>query len=405
MEHRREQAGKECDTLSNEQSAQPVRAAYQQEMLKRGHIIVRTSMVGIVVNILLAAFKAAVGITANSIAVLLDAVNNLSDALSSVITVAGAKLAGRKPDREHPFGHGRIEYLSAMIIAAIVFYAGLTALWESGKKILEPESADYSMLSLVIIAVAVVVKIVLGRYFKRQGNAAESAALVASGADALFDAVLSFSVLASALVFLGTGISLEAYVGAIIALFIVKSGIDMMRDTLNDILGERPDPVLVRRIKGMLAAEPEIRGAYDLMLNNYGPGRNYASVHIELPDTMTVEVVDRLTRRIHDKVYRETGVRLMGVTVYSYNTNDNEAIAIRKQVYRIVLAHRNWILQVHGFYVNRQKKEMRFDVVVRFGTDIPVVLQTLQREVQAAFPAYDILIDVDMDISALGHNS
>lgn len=292
-----------------------------------------------------------------------------------------------------------------MIIAAIVFYAGLTALWESGKKILEPESADYSMLSLVIIAVAVVVKIVLGRYFKRQGNAAESAALVASGADALFDAVLSFSVLASALVFLGTGISLEAYVGAIIALFIVKSGIDMMRDTLNDILGERPDPVLVRRIKGMLAAEPEIRGAYDLMLNNYGPGRNYASVHIELPDTMTVEEVDRLTRRIHDKVYQETGVRLMGVTVYSYNTNDNEAIAIRKQVYRIVLAHREWILQVHGFYVNRQKKEMRFDVVVRFGTDIPVVLQTLQREVQAAFPAYDILIDVDMDISALGHNS
>lgn len=135
-------------------------------MAARGRIIVRTSLVGIVVNILLAAFKAAVGFTANSIAVLLDAVNNLSDALSSVITVAGAKLAGRKPDREHPFGHGRIEYLSAMIIAAIVFYAGLTSLWESGKKIFEPEPADYSLLSLFIIAVAVLVKIVLGRYFK-----------------------------------------------------------------------------------------------------------------------------------------------------------------------------------------------------------------------------------------------
>lgn len=143
----------------------------------RGRIIVRTSVIGIVVNILLAAFKAAVGITANSIAVLLDAVNNLSDALSSVITVVGAKLAGRKPDKEHPFGHGRIEYLSAMIIAAIVFYAGLTSLWESGKKIIEPEAADYSALSLVIIAVAVIVKIVLGRYFKRQGQAAESGAL------------------------------------------------------------------------------------------------------------------------------------------------------------------------------------------------------------------------------------
>ena len=382
--------------MSEEQSA------VQQEMAARGRIIVRTSLVGIVVNILLAAFKAAVGFTANSIAVLLDAVNNLSDALSSVITVVGAKLAGRKPDREHPFGHGRIEYLSAMIIAAIVFYAGLTSLWESGKKIFEPEPADYSLLSLFIIAVAVLVKIVLGRYFKRQGKAAESGALVASGADALFDAVLSFSVLASALIYLGTGVSLEAYVGVIIAIFILKSGIDMMRDTLNDILGERPDPVLVRRIKGMLAAEPEIRGAYDLMLNNYGPGRNYASVHIELPDTMTVEEVDRLTRRVHDKVYEATGVRLMGVTVYSYNTNDAEAVAMRKQVYKIVLAHREWILQVHGFYVNREKKDMRFDVVVRFGTDIPTVLKELHREVQAAFPAYDILIDVDMDISALG---
>lgn len=377
-------------------------SAVQQEMAARGRIIVRTSVVGIIVNILLAAFKAAVGFTANSIAVLLDAVNNLSDALSSVITVVGAKLAGRKPDREHPFGHGRIEYLSAMIIAAIVFYAGLTSLWESGKKIFEPEPADYSMVSLFIIAIAVLVKIVLGRYFKQQGKAAESGALVASGADALFDAVLSFSVLVSALVYLGTGVSLEAYVGVIIALFILKSGIDMMRDTLNDILGERPDPVLVRRIKGMLAAEPEIRGAYDLMLNNYGPGRNYASVHIELPDTMTVEEVDRLTRRIHDKVYEATGVRLMGVTVYSYNTNDAEAIAMRKQVYKIVLAHREWILQVHGFYVNREKKDMRFDVVVRFGTDIPAVLKELHREVQVAFPTYDILIDVDMDISALG---
>ena len=159
----------------------------KEEMAMRGRIIVRTSVIGIIVNILLAAFKAAVGITANSIAVLLDAVNNLSDALSSVITVVGAKLAGRKPDKEHPFGHGRIEYLSAMIIAAIVFYAGLTSLWESGKKIIEPEAADYSALSLVIIAVAVIVKIVLGRYFKRQGQAAESGALEASGADALFE--------------------------------------------------------------------------------------------------------------------------------------------------------------------------------------------------------------------------
>lgn len=385
-------------------SKQQEMPSIKEEMINRGRIIVRTSLVGIGVNILLAGFKAAVGFTANSIAVLLDAVNNLSDALSSVITVAGAKLASRKPDKEHPFGHGRIEYLSAMIIAAIVFYAGMTSLWESAKKIIEPEAADYSMLSLIIIAVAVVVKVVLGRYFKRQGAAAESGALEASGADAMFDAILSLSVLASAIIYLVFGISLEAYVGAIIAVFIIKSGIDMMRDTLSDILGERPDPVLVRRIKGMLAAEPEIRGAYDLMINNYGPGRNYASVHIELPDTMNTDEIDRLTRRIHDKVYLETGVRLMGVSVYLYNAHDDEAQNIRKQVYKIVMAHRDYALQVHGFYVDRAQKKMRFDVVVRFGYSLPDIVKELKDEVKAAYPDYEVLIDPDLDMSAVCNN-
>ncbi len=253
----------------------------------------------------------------------------------------------------------------------------------------------------MIIAVAVIVKIVLGRYFKRQGQAAESGALEASEADALFDAILSFSVLVSALIYLGTGISLEAYVGVVIAAFIIKSGIDMMRETLNDILGERPDPALVRKIKGLLASEPEIRGAYDLMMNNYGPGRNYASVHIELPDTMSVEEADRLTRHIHDKIFEATGVRLRGVSVYSYNTKDQGAIPIRKAIYKIVMAH-PYALQVHGFYVDRAKKEMRFDVVVRFGNDLQAILKELHEEVQAAYPDYNILIDPDMDISAIG---
>ncbi len=253
----------------------------------------------------------------------------------------------------------------------------------------------------MIIAVAVIVKIVLGRYFKRQGQAAESGALEASEADALFDAILSFSVLVSALIYLGTGISLEAYVGVVIAAFIIKSGIDMMRETLNDILGERPDPALVRKIKGLLASEPEIRGAYDLMMNNYGPGRNYASVHIELPDTMSVEEADRLTRRIHDKIFGATGVRLMGVSVYSYNAKDQGAIPIRKAIYKIVMAH-PYALQVHGFDVDRPKKEMRFDVVVRFGNDLQAILKELHKEVQAAYPDYHILIDPDMDISAIG---
>lgn len=367
---------------------------------RRENIILRTSCIGILVNLLLAGFKAVVGFSTNSIAILMDALNNLSDVLSSVITVAGAKLADRNPDFEHPFGHGRYEYLSALVISIIIFYAGVTAMVESVKKILDPEVPEYTTASLVLLAVAVIVKIILGRYVKRKGAEADSGALIGSGSDALFDAVLSFSVLVAALIYLGCGVSLESYVGTVIACFILKSGFGMLRDTLNEILGERPDPLLVRQIKNLLVEEPEIRGAYDLMINNYGPGRNYASVHIELPDVMTVEQVDRLTHRIHEKVFKATGVHLSGVTVYSYNTRDPEAAQMREQVSQLVMKH-PWALQVHGFYVDRTKKTMRFDVVVTFGRDREPLIQELQQEITRLYPDYQISVDIDRDISAL----
>ena len=367
---------------------------------RRENIILRTSCIGILVNLLLAGFKAVVGFSTNSIAILMDALNNLSDVLSSVITVAGAKLADRNPDFEHPFGHGRYEYLSALVISIIIFYAGVTAMVESVKKILDPEVPEYTTASLVLLAVAVIVKIILGRYVKRKGAEADSGALIGSGSDALFDAVLSFSVLVAALIYLGCGVSLESYVGTVIACFILKSGFGMLRDTLNEILGERPDPLLVRQIKNLLVEEPEIRGAYDLMINNYGPGRNYASVHIELPDVMTVERVDRLTHRIHEKVFKATGVHLSGVTVYSYNTRDPEAAQMREQVSQLVMKH-PWALQVHGFYVDRTKKTMRFDVVVTFGRDREPLIQELQQEITRLYPNYQVSVDIDRDISAL----
>ncbi len=367
---------------------------------RRENIILQTSCIGILVNLLLAGFKAVVGFSTNSIAILMDALNNLSDVLSSVITVAGAKLADRNPDFEHPFGHGRYEYLSALVISIIIFYAGVTAMVESVKKILDPEVPEYTTASLVLLAVAVIVKIVLGRYVKRKGAEADSGALIGSGSDALFDAVLSFSVLVAALIYLGCGVSLESYVGTVIACFILKSGFGMLRDTLNEILGERPDPLLVRQIKNLLVEEPEIRGAYDLMINNYGPGRNYASVHIELPDVMTVEQVDRLTHRIHEKVFKATGVHLSGVTVYSYNTRDPEAAQMREQVSQLVMKH-PWALQVHGFYVDRTKKTMRFDVVVTFGRDREPLIQELQQEITRLYPDYQVSVDIDRDISAL----
>lgn len=364
----------------------------------RNQVIIKTSVIGILTNILLAAFKAAVGILSHSIAVTLDAVNNLSDALSSIITIIGTKLASRLPDRKHPLGHGRIEYLSAMIVSGIVLYAGITALVESVKKIITPEKADYAPVSLLIIAVAIAVKLVLGRYVKRQGERVNSGSLIASGSDATFDAILSASVLGSALIYLASGVSLEAYVGVIIAVFIIKSGIEMMRETLSEILGERADSELTKKIKSILTDVPEVRGAYDLFVHSYGPDRNYASVHVELPDTMTVQEVDKLTRQLEMRVYRETGVILTGVGVYSYNTGGGPAAVIQNDVRKRVLSH-DWALQLHGFYLDEEEKSMRFDVVMSFDITPREGLAILCEEIRAAYPEYTLQIVPDVDIS------
>ena len=362
----------------------------------REKAIVRTSIVGIVTNVFLAAFKAVIGIVSHSIAVTLDAVNNLSDALSSVITIIGTKLGAELPNKKHPLGYGRIEYLSSMIVAAIVLYAGITSLVESVKKIISPEEADYSAVSLVIISVAIAAKLILGQYVKRQGKKHNSGALVASGSDALFDAILSASVLACAIIYLIWGISLEAYVGVIISLFIIKAGIEMMIDTVNDILGKRADKEETDLIKSLICEEPDVRGAYDLIMFNYGPNKNYASVHLELPDTMTVDQIDKLTRRVQAKVYVKTGVILTGVGVYSYNTSDEETAKMRNTIQEMVLGH-EWALQLHGFYADTEKKTIRFDVVVSFDVNRAEAIATLNKEAKDLFPEYSFQIIPDID--------
>ena len=364
----------------------------------RDKVIIRTSIIGILTNVLLAVFKAVIGIISNSIAVTLDAVNNLSDALSSVITIIGTKLAGRLPDKKHPLGYGRIEYLSAMIVSGIVLYAGITSAVESVKKIIHPEKPDYSIISLVIIAVAVIVKILLGRYVKAKGQQVNSGSLEASGSDAMFDAILSGSVLVCAIIFMVSGLSLEAYVGVVIAAFIIKAGIEMMIETLNEILGVRADKETTDRIKKLLTQEPQVRGAYDLIMYNYGPDKDLASVHLELPDTMTAREIDQLTRRLERKVQKETGVILVGVGVYSYNTGNDEAAVIRRNVYKRVMAH-DWAVQVHGFYVDTEAKEMTFDVVLSFDIKPSEALRILCEEIRADYPEYTVQIAPDVDVS------
>jgi len=364
----------------------------------REKTIVKTSIIGIITNILLVGFKMFVGLMSNSIAVILDAVNNLSDALSSVVTIIGAKLGAKKPDKKHPLGYGRIEYLSSMIVAALVLYAGITSLVESIKKIINPEKADYGVASIVIISVAIVVKLLLGLYVRRQGKKVNSGALTASGSDALFDAVLSTSVLASAIIYLISGVSLEAYVGVIISGFIIKAGIEMMIETLNDIIGKREDAEMIKELKQIICEEEDVLGAYDITLFDYGPNKYYGSAHIELPDTLRVDDVDRITRTVQSDVFKKTGIILTGIGVYSFNTSDDEAAKMRNEIQKKVMSH-DWALQMHGFYANTEKKTVRFDVVLSFDVDRSMAIKTLTEEISGLYPDYEVAVVPDVDVA------
>ena len=363
----------------------------------RDRVIVRTSVIGIIANVFLVGFKAAVGLIANSIAVVLDAVNNLTDALSSVITIIGTKLAGRKPDKKHPLGHGRIEYLTATAVAALVLYAGITSMVESIKKIIDPVEADYSTVSLIIISAAVVVKLLLGLYVKKQGRKVNSASLVASGSDALFDAIISASVLASAAIYLIWGLSLEAYVGALISIFIIKSGFGMLTETLSEILGRRVDREYLSEIRHTICEDEAVSGAYDLILHSYGPEKYYGSVHVEIPDTMTADEIDLMERRIAGRVYEKHGVILAGIGIYSVNTKNDRVAAVRTDVTHRIAAH-DGVLQIHGFYLDDERKIINADVILDFAlADRDAEFRAICDEIRAAYPGYTVNLVMDID--------
>ncbi len=367
----------------------------------RDKVIIRTSFIGIAANVFLAAFKAAVGLLSNSIAVILDAVNNLSDAASSVITIAGTKLAGKEPDKKHPFGYGRIEYLSALMISVIVLYAGVTSFVESVKKIIHPEKPDYSAAALVIIVMGVIVKIVLGRYVKGVGERVKSDSLINSGEDAVLDSVISASTLAAAIVYMLAGLSLEAWLGAVISAVIIKSGVEMILDTLSRILGERADAELARGIKETVCSFENVSGAYDLILNDYGPDAVNGSVHIEVPDTYSADRLDDLLRRISVKVFEEHHVILTAIGVYSVNTRDAEAAKIRDNIKAELLAD-EFIMQLHGFYLDRSKKTIRFDIIISFDApDRRAVYAKALEKVKTMYPEYEYQIAMDTDYSEI----
>ena len=365
----------------------------------RDAVIIRTSILGILSNVLLAAFKAAVGMLSNSIAITLDAVNNLSDAMSSVITIVGTKLSSRPADKKHPMGYGRIEYLSAMIISMIVLYAGIQSLVESVRKIIHPQTPSYTAVTLIIVAVAVAVKLMLGSFFIKKGRDVSSDSLSASGQDARNDAILSASTLVAAIIFIITGVSVESYLGVVISAVIIKSGIEMLRDTISEILGERVDSALAKEIKQTICGFQDVSGAYDLIMHNYGPDKMVGSVHIEIPDYYTADRIDTLTRAIAQRVYEKTGAILTGISIYSKNIGSSENSQILEDVRHIVMEN-PFVLQMHGFYLAKEEKKMQLDAVISFkAADRQAECAKIYEALHKKYPDYDIHVQMDSDTS------
>ncbi len=337
----------------------------------RSRGIVRTSAAAIAANVLLSALKALIGMMTRSIAITLDAVNNLTDAASSVITIAGTALAAKKPDKKHPYGHGRIEYLSAMLLGAIVMSAGISSLTEAVQRILEAEETEYSAWSLAIIGLCVLVKLVLSRYVTGQGKRLHSEPLVDSGKDAAMDALVSASTLAAALLRIFFGVSAEGWLGVLISLLIVKTGAEMEYQTLSELLGQRVDADLCRAIRKTVEAFPEVHGVYDLMLHDYGPDRMTASLHIEVDDRMPACEISDLTRRISLEVLEKDRVLLTAVGIYSMDTENENAMQLRREITDIAMGYEH-VLQVHGFSL--RDREIRFDVIVDFDVEDPDAL-------------------------------
>ena len=362
--------------------------------MNRSSQIIRTSVIGIMANVLLAAFKAVVGAIAGSVAIVMDAVNNLSDALSSVITIVGTKLSQRPPDRKHPFGFGRIEYFSAILIAVLVLSAGITSLIESVKKIFHPTDPTYTTATLIVIIVAIVVKLVLGWYVKKKGVQLNSDALTASGSDALFDAVITAATLVSAGVMLLWGFSLDGILGALISLLIIKAGFEMLASPVNELLGASVSPELVRTIKQEIMGFDAVSGVYDIILHNYGPDVMIGSLHISVPDTMTAHEIHGLTREISTLMLQNHGI-IMTEGIYAVATGENPRAELQSKVVKALAAHTE-LVQVHGFYLSEKDQLLSVDVVPDLAChDDAALCKRLTEEIQALAPGWKVVIFID----------
>ena len=368
----------------------------------RGKVGYLAGIVGIVINFILFVIKLTIGIMVSSIAVLADAFNNLSDAASSVITIIGFKLSNLPPDKEHPYGHGRIEYLSALIVAFMVMLVGFQFIKTSINRIIHPKVVVFELIPFVILLISIFFKIWLSIFNKKLGDKISSSTLKATSADALGDVFTTSVVVVSLLASLFTNVPIDGYIGVLIALAILYTGFNLVKETISPLIGEAPDEGLKKSIKDGVLSYEHITGVHDLIIHNYGPGRSMASIHAEFPADINVmdihEVIDRAERELSEKFELHLVIHMDPVSVET-----EEIIEAKNEVNKII-KDKPSIKSIHDFRIvgKGEKKNLIFDIVVDSSKlDKNTTEEDLKHDICDTIkkdnPQYNCIITIDND--------
>ena len=365
--------------------------------MNRDKQIIKVSIHGILTNIALVAFKGIVWFLSNSIAIVLDALNNLSDVISSLVTIIWIKLSSKKPDKEHPYWHWRVEYFAAIVISIIILIAWVAAAKESIEKIIHPVETHYTIVTIIVVTFAIFVKYFLSKYFTKEWKKLNSGSLSASWADAMNDCLIAWSTLIAALISIFFHIWIEWYIWVIISIFIIKTWVEIFRDTIREIIWTRADPELVSKLKLKVLSYEWVLWVYDIMLHNYWPNKIIWTVHIQVNDDMTAKEIHILTRNIQIWVYSTFGIVL---TIWIYASNDGwEFWEIKKELNEIIKKYEN-IIQMHGFYVDNVSDNISFDLIFDFKEEHPEkIVCRIKKEIKDKFPKYKYNVIIDTDVS------
>lgn len=336
----------------------------KQDPDSREGVVVATSALGILVNLVLATVKVIIGTAVSSIAIVSEGVNNATDCATALITIVGTKLSAKHPTEKHPFGFGRIEYLTSLLISVLILFTGFELLKSSVELIFHPEEMSISYVTLAIVAVSALVKFIMGNYTIGQGKKIDSGSLIALGTDCCSDSVVSLVTIGTALVFLLFHVSLDAYAGIIMSAVVLKAGLEVLKDTVDDILGQAGEKELAKDLYKMIRSEPIILNAADMMLHNYGPDRYSGSVNVEIDHDKSVGEVYAALHALQLKIMHEHNI-VMVFGIYAVDLDHADAKELRKCIGSFVRTQEH-VTSFHALYIDPKNQDIYVDLVVDY---------------------------------------